>query len=387
MPVVDVAVQDVILPRAQGLEEVRPVAGAFALGDRGFGKRFLLPPTKRLPRVTADFEPAFRAVKKISDFLTRAAFVVRVAAARLQLDDFSVGVGVGGHLRVRRLLRSLVVAVGLDIAIHTLAGRLDGLVLREAKHSARRIDRDRVLVFPHPPARDVQLVRPGVAGVAIARIPIPMPIVVAAFFIVGAQRCGPEPAVVMKRGRWGARLRHSIRITRLEAERARHEELANPATMEKRHRLAHILRRAVVQSDLHTPIILAARFDHFPTFPNVMRRRLLDVDVLARLTRPDRRERVPVIRHDNRDGMHVLVVEHRAQVPMRRRLLLGFFRDQFQSGREECLVSIAQGAEVDVVAILQSAITVEVHGALIAEPDHREVDSLVGAGDGRVGFC
>ena len=85
--------------------------------------------------------------------------------------------------------------------------------------------------------------------------------------------------------------------------------------------------------------------------------------------------------------MHVLVVEHRAQVPMRRRLLLGFFRDQFQSGREECLVSIAQGAEVDVVTILQSAITVEVHGALIAEPDHREVDSLVGAGDGRVGFC
>ena len=59
---------------------------------------------------------------------------------------------------------------------------------------------------------------------------------------------------------------------------------------------------------------MRGRFDHLAAFPHGVRRRFLDVDVFAGLERPDRRQRVPVIRGGNHDRIHVLVVEDAPEV-------------------------------------------------------------------------
>ncbi len=187
----DVAMHVFVLPGANRLQEIRPVVGAFALGFLGLREGPLFPFAKGFPGVAADFEPALGAVKDVPDFLARAALVVGVATARFQLNDLAVGVGVGGGLGVGRLLRRLVVAVGLDAAVNHGAGSLS-LVLREAENPPGRIHGDRVLVLLHAPARDIELVRAGVARVAVAGVPIPVPVVVTAFFVVGRSGAGPS---------------------------------------------------------------------------------------------------------------------------------------------------------------------------------------------------
>ena len=51
-----------------------------------------------------------------------------------------------------------------------------------------------------------------------------------------------------------------------------------------------------------------------PALEDVVADRLLDVDVLARLAGPDRRQRVPVVRRGDRDGVDLVVVEDPAEV-------------------------------------------------------------------------
>ena len=245
MAFVDVAMHVFVFLRANRLQEIRPVIVPCALGFLGLRERPLFPFVKGFPGVTTDFEPALSAVKKVADLLARAAFVVGVATARFQLNNLAVRVRVGGGLSVWRLLRRPVVAVGLDATVNHRAGSLS-LVLREAENSPGRIHGNRVLVFIHAPARDIELMRARIAGVAVAGVPIPVPVVVTAFFVVGAQRCGAEPAVVVKRGGRRAILGHAIGIACLKDKRTRHVELADAAAVKKGDRLAHIGGRAVV---------------------------------------------------------------------------------------------------------------------------------------------
>ena len=49
--------------------------------------------------------------------------------------------------------------------------------------------------------------------------------------------------------------------------------------------------------------------DRFTTLEDVVRGRLLDIDMLLRLTRLDGRERMPVIGRGDDDGVHVFPVE------------------------------------------------------------------------------
>src|SRR5205814_2139643 len=109
VPLDHAAMQAVVLAGANRLGEVGPVGRALALVVLGLRERLLFPAAKGFPGGAADFEPALGAEEKIPDLLAGAAFVVRVAAAGFQLDDFAVGVFVGRRLGVGRFLRRLVV--------------------------------------------------------------------------------------------------------------------------------------------------------------------------------------------------------------------------------------------------------------------------------------
>ncbi len=117
-----------------------------------------------------------------------------------------------------------------------------------------------------------------------------------------------------------------------------------------------------------------------------MGRGFFDVNVFARLARPDGGERVPVIWGDDGDGVNLLVVENHAEVPVGRRLRTGLLLDKFQGGHEERLVGIADGAYLHVVALLERAPTFEMDGTLVAHADDGDVDTLVSACDGRIGL-
>ena len=60
--------------------------------------------------------------------------------------------------------------------------------------------------------------------------------------------------------------------------------------------------------------ILARGFDRLAPFPDVVRNGLFHVNILARLHRPDRGQRMPVIGRGDGDGVHVLVLQQPANV-------------------------------------------------------------------------
>ena len=187
----NVAMHIFVLSGANRRQEVRPVASAVVLGLLGLRERLPISSAEGFPGLAADFEPALGAVKNVSDFLARTALVVGVAASCLQFDDLAVAVGVGSGLGVGRLLHRLVVAVGLDAAVDHGTGSLSH-ILCEAEDPPGRIHGDRVLVLLHAPTGNVELVRARIAGVAVAGVPIPVPVVVTAPGVVGRSGAGPS---------------------------------------------------------------------------------------------------------------------------------------------------------------------------------------------------
>jgi hypothetical protein len=149
-------------------------------------------------------------------------------------------------------------------------------------------------------------------------------------------------------------------------------------------RFAHVRGRAVVEAHLHAHVVPALRLDHLPPFPDVVGRRLLDVDVLAGLAGQDGGQRVPVVGRDDRHGVDGLVVEHTVQVPLRAWCHARLLLDEAHAACEQALVGVAERPHLHVVAVLQGTPVVQVHGALVADANHGDVDAVVGALDLRI---
>ncbi len=67
--------------------------------------------------------------------------------------------------------------------------------------------------------------------------------------------------------------------------------------------------RAVLRAALGDAVVLPDRVDHLSAFPDVMRERLLDVNLFARLASPDGAQPVPVVLRCVADYVDVLSVE------------------------------------------------------------------------------
>ena len=113
------------------------------------------------------------------------------------------------------------------------------------------------------------------------------------------------------------------------------------------HRL-HLDSRdaAALRADLHHAVVLARGLDHLPAFADVVATRASRRRRPCRPGRPRWRQRVPVIRRGDRDGVDRLVVEHLAHVGLGLDFL--FAAKVFQSLCEQSLVHIAKRDDVDV---------------------------------------
>ena len=260
-----------------------------------------------------------------------------------------------------------------------------------------------MLLLVQAPARDVELVRPLVARVAVAVVPLPVPVVVEAVAVERLLRRGPDPEVVLdlrevrrvvrrfvvgrvdRQRELLAGAHRAVGIladarARLEAQPASHVDLADAAVVHELDRGAHRGAAPVHRADLDNLAEARRGFDLFPSFPDRVRRGLLDVDVLARLERPDRRERVPVVRRRDDHAVDVLVLEHAAHVLHEVRLEGG---DVLQARIVDALggevaVDVAEGLDLDVLQLREPALE---RVALAADADAREHHLVVRAED------
>jgi hypothetical protein len=128
---------------------------------------------------------------------------------------------------------------------------------------------------------------------------------------------------------------------------------------------------------LNNALVLLGRLDQLSSFPDVVRERLFDVDVLSRLAGPDGTQGVPMIRGREAHDVDLFVVEHAAHVavPLGAPAVLGFVLGQPLV--QHVQVDITHGRNLDP---LQGSEACQVVPAATVHADDGYADGAVGAG-------
>ena len=93
------------------------------------------------------------------------------------------------------------------------------------------------------------------------------------------------------------------------------------AFMKKLHVADTLRARSLLRAVLDYPIVFLRRLDELLALKKTMRHRLLDVHVLPGLARPNRRQRMPVIRRCNANRIDPVIRERFTHVAVQLRLL------------------------------------------------------------------
>src|ERR1019366_1649268 len=192
------------------------------------------------------------------------------------------------------------------------------------------------------PASDIDFVNALVAQVAIAVGPIPVPVVVEAVFLERHLLRRALPQVVIHIGRRIADRFGTDGVAPLVAQAAREVDVADQAFAHLPHAVLQRRRGAALAALLHHPVILARRRHNLFGLEDIVRARLLDVDILAGAAGVDGHQGVPVIGRGDGDGVDRLVFEELAIVPVNRRFLLGDGLDAARRRVQHVLVDVAE---------------------------------------------
>ena len=254
--------------------------------------------------------------------------------------------------------------------------RLGGVLVAQASADGQRERGDGILT--QEPAANIHLVGPLVAVIAVAVVPKPVPVIVHRAetavaprrFVLG--RAAPD--IVVNVIGHGLRAVHQANaLAAFVTEAAGENDLAQVAIPHVFHRFLQPHRGTALRAALDDPLILAGGLDHLAALKNVMAGRLLHVNVLARLARPDGRQRVPVVRHGDGDRVHVLVLQQLADV----RIGLDAVAELLGFGLQDVPVHVAEGHQAHAFHFAQGA---DVAGALAPEANLRDADIAVRAG-------
>jgi len=151
------------------------------------------------------------------------------------------------------------------------------------------------------PPREIDLVHALVAEVSIAGIPDPVPVVVKAVVRERLEWRRPGPQVVIDPARNRFHRRSPDRVASLEAQPARQVDAAERAVVKMPDRVDRGACGTELPAVLHDAAVLFSGTHQLPALPEIVRARLLDVDVLACLARPNRHQRMPMVRRGDRD--------------------------------------------------------------------------------------
>ena len=201
--------------------------------------------------------------------------------------------------------RHLVAEIeGGDLHVGRVAAVVPGEPTSQALH------RYGVFGVAQRPAYQVHLVGSLIAHVAIASIPIPVPVVVH----VGShdrQVCsGAQPELIVQtlRGHdWLGCATDAVTIA--IAQPAHGSDLAEVACVDPRERLEQPLVRSILETGADDRAMPVHSLDHLTTFPHAVAHWLFDVHVFARLAGLDRHQCVPVVGSGNDHDVDILVLE------------------------------------------------------------------------------
>jgi hypothetical protein len=194
--------------------------------------------------------------------------------------------------------------------------RIGGLAVVNVSQAASDAhDARREFHLADRPSRHVHLVDALVAQVAVAGVPNPVPVVMQSAPHEGQLRRRAAPEVVVYALRNGLRPAHlADAVAAFVTQRARDLDLADVALLQPVPSLPPRAAGSALGTSLHDPPIRAGGVDGLAALPDGVGHGLLDVDVLASLTRPDGDQRVPVVRRRRSNDVYVPVVEHLADV-------------------------------------------------------------------------
>ena len=217
-----------------------------------------------------------------------------------------------------------------------------------------------------------------VADVAVAGIPEPVPVVFEAQLVERAQGRGSKEEIPVHTGR-----RRAVGLVAdggapLEAQPLGQVDLADHAFLYGLQSPHLEGRAAVLRADLQHALGLARHLNHPLAFVNVVAGGLFAIDVLARLHRPDRRQRVPVIGRGNRNSLDARIGEGLAHVFK----FLGLFPCDPLQGRLRFFTrSLVDIAKADNLRFGQPGVDIQMIGSPAAEAYDRDVDFVIGAPD------
>ena len=118
--------------------------------------------------------------------------------------------------------------------------------------------------------------------------------------------------------------------------------------MQQLDRAHLVIEAAALASDLHHASVLARGGDHLDAFEDVVRRGLLDVDVLAGFASPDGGQRVPMIRQRHRHRVDVVVREGIAHVAVAFRRFTGLAIHARLRAFQSSLIDVAKRGDACV---------------------------------------
>ena len=166
-----------------------------------------------------------------------------------------------------------------------------------------------------------------IANLAIARVPEPVPFVMQLFAHERSLGSRTAPEIVVNGGRRRRGRGHRTdAVTSPIHQGVGVTDRADLAAAQEIKRPAQEYARPILGAHLDHAAIFSGRRHHLLSFPQVVGKRFLDVNVLARLSSPDRRQGMPVIRQCDHHRVDRLIVEDSAEV--------GVSRDLFSPLRE-----------------------------------------------------
>jgi hypothetical protein len=203
-----------------------------------------------------------------------------------------------------------------------------------------------------------------------------------------ARWCGAEPEVVVHSGGRRRIRGHADRIALAIHDGLARVDLPQPAIPQELHRPAQHEAAATLRADRDDPAVPARRLDHAAAFSDVVADRLLDVDVLARLTRVNRHQRMPVIGSGNGDRVDCRILEDAPEVGCRLWRPSPFLLREAERRLEMALVDVHDMGDAHVPDAGEMLVVIEPAAArgprrmalvVAAQPDDGDVDRVVRA--------
>ena len=226
----------------------------------------------------------------------------------------------------------------------------------------------------------VEVVDAPVGHLAVAPIPLPMPVVVEALAHHGGHGGGAGPQIVVDTGGNGLGFGDlADGGTGVESGTVDPEDSAVLAGLEVAGGFFDRGAGALLRAGLDDAVIFAGGGDHLAAFPNAVAYGLFDIDMLAGLTGPDGHEGVPVVWGGDDKGVDVFAVEDFANVGIALDVGVGGTILLLELGKavsQDLAVRVAEGDDLDA---LQAMETAYVAPALAAYAGNGEADLFVGA--------